>query len=181
VGTELQEVLGATTVPACRLLVASSVGRCLAPSQCPVIFWSLMEELNTSFLISISRVYLTALWSVFSSPRSTCRFIPQSLIPSTIVMPASNDHDSQVVQETHSGSALRWSWQPPAGTCHRFEFFFFSWLQYPVARCWSPTWFSSTPIVSSYVITLGSPCRRSEAWPCGVVSTCVAFACGAHL
>jgi hypothetical protein len=117
------DVAGAPTVPAYKLLVASSFGRGLAPPQCPVIFWSLIEDL----ILALWSPSLGSAWGprgVFSHLQEVPADLCLSLLSHqrlSCLLP--NDRDSQVVQETHSGSALRWQWQPPAGTYHRFEFF----------------------------------------------------------
>jgi hypothetical protein len=57
----------------------------------------------------------------------------------------------------------------------------FSWVRYAATRSCSPNWSLSTPIVSLYIVPLGTQCRTFEAWPCRAVKWCMAFMCDTHL
>jgi hypothetical protein len=69
----------------------------------------------------------------------------------------------RIVQDRRGGPAVRRRWQTPAGTRQRVWSLSSTECGTAAARCWSPNRSLRASMISSYVASLGSPQRTSEA------------------
>lgn len=119
---------------------------------------SLTENPTVSFTNSSPRVYLRTSLSVLLHPKRRCCVTPLSLMPLQNTLPV----PVRTWSLCNAGKA-RWvscstavensCTDSPSSSWFRV----FTWLRDSTARCWSPNPSSVSPIVSSYVASLGTP------------------------